>query len=137
MKRIRGLILIGLVIPCMVCAERFSKIGDVVYDSKTELKWQSSHSTEKFIWSDAKGHCEGLGGSWRLPNLYELKSLVDYGKYTPAIATTLINIDANYPYYWSSSEDVTDSSRAWLVYFNLGNDYWYSKSSNNFVLCVS
>ena len=136
MRRAIGLILIGLVMPNIAWAERFSKSGDVVYDSKTELRWQSSPSTEKFTWQEAKGHCEGLGSSWRLPNLYELKSLVDYGNYNPAIATALIDIDTNYPYYWSSSEYVSDSSNAWYVNFEYGHDFWRNKSHHVFALCV-
>ncbi|HHB95287.1 MAG TPA: DUF1566 domain-containing protein, partial [Campylobacterales bacterium] len=102
MKRVIDLILIGLVLPNIVWAYRFEKNGDVVYDSKTELTWQSSPSSQKFSWSDAQNHCNNLnyGGhsDWRLPSIYELKSLVDYKKYNPAIATNLIDIDTVYYY---------------------------------------
>jgi len=138
-KRVIGLILIGLVVPNIVWAERFEKNRDLVYDSKTELTWQSSPSNQKFNWSDAQNYCNNLnyGGQndWRLPNIYELKSLVDYTKYNPAIATNLIDIDTGYPYYWSSSKDI-DSSLAWLVYFELGLGNWDGKSSKNLAVCV-
>lgn len=119
---------------------RFLKRGETVYDAKTELSWQSSPSSQKFNWSNDQKHCNNLnyGGQsdWRLPNIYELKSLVDYTKYNPAIATSLINIDTNYLYCWSSSKYVDDSSNAWRVYFFYGFDYWDSKSRKFLALCV-
>ncbi len=125
--------------PNILWAERFEKNGDLVYDSKIELTWQSSPSSQKFNWSDAQNYCHNLsyGGQsdWRLPNIYELKSLVDYTKYNPAIATTLINIDTN-SYYWSSSKDVDDSSDAWVVNFKTGGDLWRNKSDKDLALCV-
>jgi len=139
-KRVIGLILIGLAVPNMVWADRFSINGEVVYDSKTELTWQSNPSSQKFNWNDAQSYCNNLsyGGEsdWRLPNIYELKSLVDYTKYNPAIAISSINIDINYPYYWSSSKDVDDSSHAWDVDFKGGRDLWNGKSDKFLALCV-
>jgi len=139
-KRVIGLILIGLVVPNIVWAERFEKNRDLVYDSKTELTWQSSPSGQKFNWSDAQNYCNNLnyGGQndWRLPNIYELKSLVDYTKYNPAIVTNLIDIDTGYPYYWSSSKDIDDSSNAWFVDFKYGNDRWSNGSGKGLALCV-
>jgi len=139
-KRVISVIVIGLVVPTMVWAERFKKNGDLVYDSKTELTWQSSPSSQKFNWSDAQNYCNNLsyGGQsdWRLPNIYELKSLVDYTKYNPAIAIDLINIDTDYPYYWSSSKDIDDSSHAWNVNFKHGYDLWNGKSFKGLALCV-
>ncbi len=140
MKRVIGVIVIGLVVPTIIWAERFEKNGDLVYDNKTELTWQSSPSHQKFNWSEAQNYCNNLtyGGKsdWRLPNIYELKSLVDYTKYNPAIATTLINIDTNYPYYWSSSKYIINSSRAWGVIFKLGHEVRPRKSNKCLVLCV-
>ncbi len=66
---------------------------------------------------------------------YELKSLVDYKKYNPAIATTLIDIKTD-DWYWSSSKDVTDSAYSWRVNFKDGNDLWNLKSHKNYALCV-
>lgn len=38
--------------------------------------------------------------------------------------------------YWSSSPNVSDSSNAWNVNFNNGNDNWNNKSNSNLVRCV-
>jgi hypothetical protein len=137
--KLKNIILIGLIVPNILWADRFTKNGEIVYDSKTELYWQSQPSSKKFDWSGAIEHCSNLtyGGKsdWRLPNLYELKSLVDYKKYNPAIATTLIDIKT-YDWYWSSSKDVSDSASSWLVNFKNGGGNWYNKSDKNYALCV-
>ncbi len=38
--------------------------------------------------------------------------------------------------YWSSSENVSDSSNAWKVNFNNGNTNNNNKSNKNYVRCV-
>jgi hypothetical protein len=94
--KIKNLILIGLIVPNILWADRFSKDGEIVYDSKTKLSWQSKPNSKQFNWNSAKSYCSNLtyGGKsdWRLPNIDELKSLVDYNKYDPAIATNLKQI---------------------------------------------
>jgi len=139
MKKIIKLLFIGLLAPNLLWADRFLKNGEVVYDSKTELGWQSMPSSQRFAWSQAVEHCQesSYGGysDWRLPNLYELKSLVDYTKYNPAIATSLINVKTD-NWYWSSSKYVSDPSYAWYVNFNSGFDNWLKQSDTDYVLCV-
>ena len=139
MNKIVKSLLLGLLLPNIVWADRFTRNGSVVYDSKTQLSWQNKPSTKKFNWSDAKSYCSNLtyGGKedWRLPNIDELKSLVDYSKYNPAIATTLIDIKTD-DYYWSSSKAVSSSSSAWVVLFSLGFDYWVELSSTYYAVCV-
>ena len=139
MNKIVKSLLLGLLLPDIVWADRFTQNGSVVYDSKTQLSWQSTPSTKTFNWSDAKSYCNNLtyGGKedWRLPNIDELKSLVDYSKYKPAIATTLIDIKTD-DYYWSSSKAVSSSSIAWVVDFSGGNDLWDLHSGTFYALCV-
>ncbi len=38
--------------------------------------------------------------------------------------------------YWSSTTDASNTSDAWLVNFNNGNDNWNNKSNTNYVRCV-
>jgi len=141
MKKVNRVFLALLAFSVSIQADRFETEGKIVHDSKTELYWQSNPSSSKFTWDKAQNYCNDLsyGGynDWRLPNLYELKSLVDYSKYNPAIATTIINIKID-DYYWSSSKDISDSSRAWFVNFDGGNgsDFWFDKSDEGYALCV-
>lgn len=82
-------------------------------------------------------NAQGLCGhnDWRLPSKQELHSIVNYGKYDPAI-------DANYfsytQYNWSSSTvlDLDDNVNAHIVYFYDGQDHHNVKSDNNHVLLV-
>ncbi|MBN2823830.1 MAG: DUF1566 domain-containing protein [Campylobacterales bacterium] len=122
----------------------FVKNGDIVTDNTTNLQWQDSEDNTKidhFSWKEALDYCEDLtfGGysDWRLPNLNELLSLVDYSKSSPAtdsIFTHIIN-----DYYWSSSSawgGGTFNSSSWRVNFQDGADGIEHKSYSNFVRCV-
>ena len=133
----KKLILLGLLLGNGLYAEDFEQRGSMIYDAKTELSWEANPSSQLMNWEDAKKHCEDL--ELRLPNLYELKSLVDYKKYNPAIRTSLIHIKTD-NYYWSSSEDVDPSNKkksTWSVGFLNGNDLWSSTTFTHYVLCVS
>jgi len=134
--KMNKMIVVNLMLMSLLHAGGFEKKGSMVYDSKTELSWELNPSSEKMNWHEAVKHCENL--ELRLPNLYELKSLVDYTKYDPAIGTNLINIKTD-DYYWTSSSYVgkSDNPSAWLVYFDDGDDNWYYKTGTSYVLCVS
>ena len=130
------MIVVGLMVVGLVNASEFKIKGSMIYDEKTELSWQKKPSSKKMTWLDAKNYCESM--ELRMPNLYELKSLVDYAKYNPAIRTDLIDIETD-DYYWTSSPYVgkSDNPSAWLVYFYSGDDYWSNKTYTLYVLCVS
>jgi hypothetical protein len=55
------------------------------------------------------GHCD-----WRIPNIKELQSIVDYSKVEPA---TSVPGATAVSFYWSSTSDANTPSFAWLVYF--------------------
>ena len=116
----------------------------VVADSATGLAWQDDYSDnggfiKEVIWQEALVYCEelSLGGKsdWRLPNIRELKSIVDDTKYKPTIDGVFTNVTSR-P-YWSSTTDASNSSNAWFVNFELGIDGWYGKTNDTFyVRCV-
>jgi hypothetical protein len=89
----------------------------------------------------ANGYC-GLSdgsaaGDWRLPNVNELLSLIDRGRYNPALpAGCPLAGSTGISYYWSSTTYADDSSYAWIVYFYLGNISYSVKSNNYYVRCV-
>jgi len=96
--------------------------GDgTVTDTSTGLMWQQV-TAGSMIWEQAIGYCENLslGGytDWRLPNLNELQSIVDYNRDNPAIDTNAFStIWSN---YLSSTTFAYITSHAWLVNFSLG-----------------
>ena len=117
-----------------------SNNNGTVTDSATALVWQTG--TEGILtWPNAITYCEGLtlGGrsDWRLPNINELASILDYTKSTsPSINTTAFpGTQSNY--YWSSSTYIQDTSTAWLIYFGNGDMVYGNKSNNNYVRCVT
>jgi hypothetical protein len=118
---------------------RFTDSDDgTVTDNLTGLIWLQDASCAVFFlgdstgqndrsWSNAliaanslkAGYCGLTDGSsaghWRLPNMRELQSLIDYGDYGPALPDgnpfSGVPFDGN---YWSSTD-----------FLNLANDRWY------------
>ncbi len=79
----------------------------------------------------------GLCGAsdWRVPNRQALQSLVYYGRVEPAIDTDYFpNTVSNW--FWSSSPYVGNASYAWVVDFNNGNVFNYSRFSVSAVRLV-
>jgi hypothetical protein len=69
---------------------------------------------------------------WRMPNIKELLSAVDYEKCDPA--TSMEGFTSRF--YWSSSSNVSDYKYAWGVNFKYGYSSYYHKANENYVWCV-
>jgi len=122
-----------------------------VTDKKTGLMWtQNANRFESVLWEAAftsvlnlRTLPEGCGSSgvacytdWRLPNIKELQSLIDYGHSSPAMPenseTAFENIK-NY-YYWSSTTDINNPyAYAWAVYMVTGKVNGQTKSNPCYV----
>lgn len=81
------------------------------------------------------GHCD-----WRLSNVKELQSIVNYQQYSPAVSSAF-NDCANgsctsSSYYWSSSSYAYNPNSASFVYFYDGNVYASYKNGNGYVRAV-
>jgi len=120
----------------------FTKNGDVVTDSISGLMWQdisgTTNSTTR-THADAITYCEGAttGGysDWRLPNIYELQSIVDITKSTaPTIYATFQYTASDF--YWSSTTYASTTSNAWRVYFNNGSTNYGTKTDSYYARCV-
>lgn len=144
MKRelfILGLFLFSLV---FVSAEDRFVIGtgsanNTVIDSTTDLMWDRSLSDNMMTWASAKDYCENLSGfdghgeyeDWRLPNIYELQTLVDFNYILPALSNSSgeekwVDGDPFYfisptitnatMYIWSATNSLTDFRDYWTLY---------------------
>jgi len=73
-----------------------------------------------------------LFNDWRVPNIKELATLIDYERFKPATKVSDTKSDS----YWSSTSGEYDSNYAWIVYFSNGSVYNYTKNYSIYVRCV-
>jgi len=117
--------------------------GDgTVTDKSTGLMWQQK-TAGSMTWKEAISYCEGLslGGhdDWRLPNINELQSLLDYTRFCPAIDTSAFPDTLISSTYWSSTTNACEYSKtffAWAVSFENGYIVPDYKLNNYYVRAV-
>ncbi len=113
-------------------ANRFVDNGNgTVTDTCTGLMWQKDTADingdgtytweqDEVTWQQALQYCESLEfaghSDWRLPNVRELQSIVDYGRYGPSI-DPVFSVWAESWWYWSSSTGAGHPDYAWGVDF--------------------
>ncbi|MCW8952568.1 MAG: DUF1566 domain-containing protein [Rhodospirillales bacterium] len=92
-----------------------------VTDTATALMWQKADDGKARFWGDSLTHCEELTQAgrddWRLPNVKELQSLVDYRHHNPAIDTRYFQQSDKDGWYWSSTTHGDEPSTATYVCF--------------------
>lgn len=109
-----------------------------VTDQATGLVWQQTDDGTTKTWQGALDYCNTLtlasSSDWRLPNIKELRSIVDESRFSPAIDPVFSGINTS---YWSSSSNAYDPDNAWFVYFVSGLVNFYDKTSSSYyVRCV-
>lgn len=117
-----------------------------IRDKRTALTWEklsddgSIHDKDNvYSWVQAFAKIDDLNTAafagatdWRLPNLFELQTLVDVGTAYPAIVaacntgcspgcTVLTCSCSSLNYSWTSSTSADDERYKWSVYFGLGS----------------
>ena len=111
---------------CPNDANRFTDHGDgTVTDHCTGLMWQKDTANvnggEIVNWCGALAFCMDLSfaghDDWRLPNIRELLSIVDYGRFDQAIDPVFGALSA---FYWSSTSDAGFPEDALIVGFGDG-----------------
>ena len=109
--------------------------GSVVRHDRTGLEWkrcpegmdwtgsECSGSLLTMSWKAALQHATNIDGDWRLPNVRELRSILERCRHGPSVNTKVF---PNTPgdYFWSASPSVRHSDRAWRVYFRTGVSTW-------------
>jgi hypothetical protein len=107
-------------------APRFVDNGDgTISDMLTGLMWQKSPSTTAESWADAlleiAAIADGGHNDWRMPNIRELRSLVNYGE-SPE-STWLENNgfeNIQRDKYWSSTTQPGIDERGWYIDMDYG-----------------
>ncbi len=114
---------------------RFEIVGgnDIVFDRLTGLRWlrTANLTGEPVLWEEALAAVKkpvvrqerqtavSEPGSWRLPNINELESLVDMSRHDPALP-------AGHPFVgckevcWSSTTSMFEPNWAWALYLHKG-----------------
>jgi len=73
---------------------------------------------------------------WRLPNVKELQSLIDFQNVSPALPTGHPFTSVQSDYYWSATTYADDPDYAWLVYLDDGGVGYDDKTDTYYVLPV-
>ncbi len=114
---------------------------EIVVDYATNLIWQKEDSKKLLTFEEAKEYCKNLEiegyKNWRVPEIKELYSLLDYS--TPSKERALIDKkflstplkSKKYNSYWSNT---IENNRPLIV--NFGDILNYKESKKNFVRCV-
>ena len=113
-------------------AGRFEVDGPVVVDNCTGLTWQRTPSSSQRTWVDALVFARNLElgdfDDWRLPNVNELLSLVDYGRTGPALDPVFdvpsdddVSAPNAHDFWTSTSANSSPVSVAWVVHFTIGD----------------
>jgi hypothetical protein len=129
-----------------------SNADGTITDNSTGLVWEkltnpgdgSIHDFNNFYtWTDAFAKIAALNtanfaghSDWRLPNINELLTLVDWGQVVPAINQTVFNngVDSftQSDFYWSSTTYQFIPNFAWIVDFVVGFVSADSKGFNGY-----
>lgn len=120
-----------------------SEDGNLVFDRKTGLTWRRcllgmqwdgvacAGPLKTYTWQQAlaasQASTEHGFQDWRLPNVKELKSLVERACSSPAINTRLFYGDPA-GWIWTATPDANSPENAWFVDFNYGYDVTNFKS---------
>lgn len=129
---------------------RFTDNGNwTVTDNLTGLIWMKDADCSGVSdWYGALELCNSISapdcgltdgsevGDWRLPNVKELHSLVDYGNYYLALPSGHPFVDVQLTAYWSSSTHADDTDYAWRVFFGYGIVRDISKGGTYNAWCV-
>jgi hypothetical protein len=99
---------------------------ETVTDHVTGLVWEDGvHVRDgQQNYTDAKNYCTSLGTDWRLPEVWELLSIVDKSRYKPAIDPVFQYVfpSTSLGYTWSNTVVYTDTKNAWVISFDFGLD---------------
>lgn len=96
--------------------------------------WATALNDANTLVSGACGLSDGsVAGDWRLPNVRELQSLIDYGRFSPALPNGHPFTGVQSDNYWTSTTIAGVTSNAWFVVLSTGNVASSGKAGSAFV----
>ena len=121
-----------------------------ILDNITGLTWQkcsmgqsgldcSTGTAATYDWAAAGTACGSLslaGTGWRQPTDFELMTIVDYGRSSPAITTAYFPNTASLTYWASTTSAPPGVASAWGVFFGSGGVIYDPKTMTHAVRCV-
>ena len=110
-----------------------------IVDRRTNLEWQRQDDNFEREWEEAWDYCANLNivgnDDWRLPNVLELQSLIDYlGDTAPLIYSGFINTSTGY--FWSATNNALFTNDSWAVSFANGFVQRRNNIDAQYVRCV-
>ena len=113
--------------------------GAVVRHETTRLEWrrcaegmswtgtECTGSANAWTWQGALQQEDAVSG-WRLPNINELRSIVERCRTEPAVNQQVFP-DTPLSTFWSASPYAGNAASAWVCSFDGGRDGWAGKSA--------
>lgn len=129
---------VGVAWPSTRFTDNTGDEAGTVTDNLTGLMWtENANPVGAKTWAEALTYCNSLSlggyGDWRLPNVKELQSLIDWGQQGPALPSGYPFSDVQTGYYWSSVTYMYSTSNAWVVSICDGFVYYFDKTNNRYV----
>lgn len=118
---------------------------DIVLDRATGLMWAADgnaagcNNGAVITWANAIIYAEALTfatfSDWRVPNIKELGSIVDYSRLNPSVNVVFFSNTQNFR-YCSSTTYIGLVTAIWYVMFSNGNMYPDPKTDEYYLRCV-
>jgi len=120
--------------------------GDaIVLDRATGLMWAADGNAAGcnngaiITWANAITYANGLTfatfSDWRVPNIFEIYSLLNFGA-TPLVYSSFFSNIQTGDFYWSNTTNPNDSLTAYGVKFVNGWIQHLTKTTSRYLICV-
>ncbi|MFH2142193.1 MAG: DUF1566 domain-containing protein [Bacteroidota bacterium] len=115
----------------------------LIWETKSPIHGEINYAGDKYTWEEQsseyviKLNKNAYGGhtNWRVPNKDELRSIVDYGKMSPAINQDVFPYIQN-DFYWCENTYQMQPYFGWTIYMGFGSATAMSKQSKRNVIAV-
>ncbi len=88
----------------------------LIFDNRTGLIWEGPFNAQGFTWAQAMARCENLVfgtiSDWRLPNAFEIFSIVDTSRFMPSTDPEAFPVTLSMAGFWSSTTFTADTVMA-------------------------